>query len=132
MIDLEETKFVDEKVTYNRKASHRIRYIFGEAMMILRERGENPRRPIEWHKMDWRINEMKPMADIALESTDPEISVPADLHENFRFQLDEALKIGWDRLKTTNIYYIETQDLIRRVNKERLSFRKLAPNYIPA
>ncbi len=99
--------------------------------MILREREENPRRPIEWHKMDWRINEMKPMADMALEGTDPEISVPAELHENFRYQLDEALKIGWDRLKTTNVYYIETQDLVRRANKERLSFRKLAPNYIP-
>ncbi|WP_149311225.1 hypothetical protein [Methylobacterium sp. P1-11] len=132
MIELKETNIVDEKVIYDRKASHRIRYIFREALVILREREENPRRPIEWHKMDWRINEMKPMADIALEGTDPEISVPAELHENFRYQLDEALKIGWDRLKTKNIYYIETQDLVRRANKERLSFRKLAPNYIPA
>lgn len=131
MINSEDTKFAKVKVIYDRKASHRIRYIFREALMILREREENLRRPSEWHKIDWRIDEMKPLADIALESTDPEILVPAELHEKFRYQLDEALKVGWDRLKSKNVFYIETQELVRRANNERLSFRKLAPNYIP-
>ena len=130
MTEQRESINIDGKIVYDRKVSNRIRYIFDEAMMILREREENPNRPIDWQKMDWRIAEMKPMAEMALASPGSEISVPSEIHVQFRVQLREALKIVRDRLKNKNIYYNKTEDLIRFVNGERGSFRQLAPNYI--
>lgn len=132
MIERQESIYVDKKIIYNLKVSNGIRYIFEEAMMILHERERNPNRPIDWHKMDWRIAEMKPMAEIALDSVGSEISVPSKVHGQFRTQLDEALKVVRNRIKNKNIYYNRTEDLIRSVNGERGSFRTLTPNYIPS
>lgn len=132
MIERQEGIYTAEKIIYDLKVSNGIRYIFKEATMILRERGKNPNRPIDWRKMDWRIAEMKPMAEIALASAGSEISVSFEIHDQFRVQLDEALKVVRDRIKNKNIYYNKTEDLIRSINGERGSFRKLAPNYIPS
>jgi hypothetical protein len=131
VVDPEDIAPTCKEMIYDRKTTNRIRYIFHEAMLILREREKNPNRPVDWHKMDWRINEMKPMADIALADVRTEISVPTEIHPEFRLQLNEALKLVRDRLKNKNVYYIETEELVRRANRERLSFHKLVPNHIP-
>jgi ribosomal protein S7 len=131
MINQEYSNVTNVEIIYDMKTSNRIRYIFKEAMTILREREKNPNRPVEWHKMDWRINEMKPMADIAWADVGSGITVSSDIHPEFRLQVKEALKLVRDRLKNKNVYYIETEELVRRANNERLCFHKLVPNHIP-